>query len=346
MVIDVHAHHIPAPFNSRYLEWATKYNKKDYGPVYLWNDPAFEDLSLRLDRMEENGIDLSLVTYSANIVQIVESMGEWGFSREAAVREINDAMRKLAAENKDRLKATALIEPCQREAALKEMERCQESCYGYSILCAYRMGGKLEFLDHPCFAPFWEKANELGKPVWIHFSNLCRLEEQKHPLTGYMSDSLLSAGLGQLMENSICLTRLVLSGIFDRYPKLRIVMGQLAGMYPFMMERFGMLYGMYRAGGLSKELPLEERGEGEHILRNLRNYTDQVYVDTHSMGVQAIECAAEIIGEEHIMYGSDYPITPDNFGMRHALAGFQESNMPKDRKEKILGGNAAKLLGL
>lgn len=346
MVVDAHVHHIPMPFNTRYLEWVRRHGRKDYGPTYLWDDPAFEDFNIQLRKMNKNQIDLSVVTYSANIVQLVDALEENGTTSREAVCDINDAMLGVARQYTGKLRATALIDLRQGPDALLEMERCGRDFSGFSVLAAYRVNGKLVFLDHPCFSGFWAKAEEVGLPVFIHFSNLYRIEDKENPLAGYMADNLLYAGMGQLMENSLCVARLVLSGLFDRHPRLKVVMGQLGGLYPFMQERFGMLYGMYHRGAEKAGLSVDDPSDAQHMLRNLKNYTDGIYVDTHSMELSSIRCAAEILGEDKVLYGSDYPITPDGFGMAHALTAIRGGGLEPALRDKILGKNAEKLLKL
>lgn len=159
-----------------------------------------------------------------------------------------------------------------------------------------------------------------------------------------MNDTLLYAGMGQLMEDALCIARLVLSGLFDRHPKLKLVMGQLGGMYPFMLERMEMLYGMYANGARHAGRCVTDPAVPDHFLRNMKNYTDSIYVDTHSMGASAVQCAAEVLGADKILFGSDYPITPDNWGMQHALQDLDR--LPVKLREAVLCTNAQKLLNL
>ena len=244
MLIDCHAHHVAAPFNTDYLAWMEQTGRKDFGPVYLWNNPAFEEVSLRYKKMEASGIQISLNTYSANITQIIDAACVTvGISPLEAVQLLNDRTISLCKESGGRLLTTALVDLRLGNEALLEIGRCHDSVKGYSILAAYRLNGQLCFLDAPEFEPFWSEAERAGKPVFIHFSNLYKVNDPDAPLPGFMNDTLLYAGMGQLMEDALCAARLVLSGIFDRHPRLKVVLGQLGGMYPFMLERMEMLFG-------------------------------------------------------------------------------------------------------
>lgn len=343
MLIDCHAHHVAAPFNTDYLSWMKRTGRQDFGPVYLWNDPAFENPSLRCEKMAACGISHSLITYSANITQILDAACETnGLARSQAVRLLNDRTIALCRESKGRLLATALIDLRLGDEALPEISRCGGEVKGYSVIAAYHMDGQLRFLDSPVFEPFWAEAEQAGKPVFIHFSNLYKINDPAAPLPGFMNDTLLYAGMGQLMEDALCVARLVLSGVFDRHPGLKVVMGQAGGMYPFMLERMEMLYTMYSAGAAKAGRHVTDPAVPEHFLRNMKNYTDNVYVDTHSMSAEAIACAAKIVGSDRILFGSDYPITPDRWGMEHALN--QLKKLPGELYEQIAFKNARALL--
>lgn len=246
MIIDCHSHHISAPYHTNYLAWAEQTGHRDYGPPYLWSNPVFEDISRRIEIMKEHHITYSVITYSSNVVQIVDSAAGKGLSRKAVVSDLNDKTREAVKNHDKYIGAAALIDLRLGEDALAEMERASDWALGYSVLTAYQMGERLAFLDDAAFLPFWKKAAELGKPVFVHFSSLYKIHDKEHLMPGYMNDSMLCAGMGQLMENSLCLSRLVLSGLFDRISGLKVVMGQLGGMYPFMLDRFEMLYHMHK----------------------------------------------------------------------------------------------------
>ena len=118
------------------------------------------------------------------------------------------------------------------------------------------------------------------------------------------------------------------------------------GMYPFMLERFEMLYNMHKDAAAAKGMKLASPSDVSHLMRNYRDYTDNVFVDTHSMDRHAIKCAAEILGEDKILFGSDMPITPQKWGMERGIAQIRDADLSDAAKEKIFSGNAIKLLDL
>lgn len=344
MLIDCHAHHIAAPYNTMYLKWLGETHNSDFGPFYLWNDPAFEDETLRYEKMAAASIDCSVITYSANITQIIDAVSAAPSQRCHAVQILNDRTIKLCKHSDGRLIPTGLIDLRLGCQALGELERCAADVKGYSVLSAYSLDGRIRYLDDPVFEPFWCEAEQMGKPVFIHFSNLYKINDSASPIPGFMNDTLLYAGMGQLVEDCLCVARMVLSGLFDRHPGLKVVMGQSGGLYPFMLERMEMLYGMYAAGAKRAGRDVFNPEVPQNFLRNMKNYTDHIYVDTHSMDEASVRCAAEILGEDKIMYGSDYPITPDHWGMFHAQEKL--SRLPEQLKSAIYSENARRLLKL
>lgn len=346
MIIDCHSHHICAPYNTNYLLWAKRTGHSDYGPAYLWNNPIFENIEKRLDVMRHNGIDYSVITYSANIVQIVDSAVDKNHTHSQIVSDINQKTHDIVLKYPSKIGATAWIDLRLGDAALKEMENTSTWALGYSVLTAYRINGKLKLLDDSEFIPFWEKAAKLKKPVFIHFSSLYSIKDKECVMPGYMNDSMFHAGMEQLIENTYCLSRLVMSGIFDKYPSLKVVMGQLGGMYPFMLDRFDMLYTMHLNGALAKGMNVTDPKNEDSFMRNYKNYRDNIYVDTHSMSESAIRCATEILGADKILFGSDLPITPASFGIEHAINQIKSSKMSNDIKENIFSNNARRLLNI
>lgn len=343
MIIDSHVHLIPAPYQTEYLKWLSRSENREFGPVYLWNDPGFEDEDRHLSEMDRYGIDYEIITYSANCMQILEALTEQGGKRCELLADMNSRMVKLSGKTAGRLIPLAFIVPDEGQAAVKEMERLAPVCGGYSMVTGYRNGDGMKFLDHPDYEPVWEMAEKMNKPVFIHFASRYRLHEAEAPLPGYMSNMLLHAGFGQLTEDTVGIVRFVLSGLLDRHPGLRVVFGQLGGLYPFMLERFDMLYGMYAEGAQKAGLVVDDPGRPEQFLRRLSDYKRQIFVDTHSMSGASIRCAAEMIGGNQILFGSDYPITPAHFGREHGLSVVD--SLPDELKEAVLWKNAAGLMG-
>ncbi len=122
MIIDCHSHHISAPYNTNYLEWAKKTGAADYGPPYLWNNPIFEDMEKRLTVMERHGIDYSVITYSANVVQIIDSAADQVHTKADIVSDLNRRTHEAILAHPAKTGATGWIDLRLGSSALDEME--------------------------------------------------------------------------------------------------------------------------------------------------------------------------------------------------------------------------------
>jgi len=263
---------------------------------------------------------------------------------------VNDELSAWAAASDNQLIATAWVDPQLGEAALVEMERVVKELHvpALSVLSAYgRRGQGLRFLDHPDFWPVLQLAAELRVPVFVHASGRFRLADAGEPPLPDMVATYLQGGLSMLLENTLCLVRLALTGVFDRLPELRIVVGQLGGLFPFILGRFDLIYDLVIAAAQTateSEPPLPTRAHG--VLRRLRDYVGHIYVDTHSMDQAAILCALEILGYNRVFYGSDFPITPEALGRQAGLEVIRSLPVSAAVQAAILGGSATDLLRL
>jgi predicted TIM-barrel fold metal-dependent hydrolase len=217
-----------------------------------------------------------------------------------------------------------------------------------SVLAAYGSRGQpLRFLDHPDFWPVLALAAELRVPLFVHASGRFRLTDAGEPPLSDLAATYLHGGLSMLLENTLCLARLALSGVFDRFPELRIVVGQLGGLFPFILGRFDLIYDLVVAAaqtGTEAEPPTSARAQG--VLRRLRDYSEHIYVDIHSMEHAAILCALEVLGCDRVLYGSDFPVTPEALGRQAGLETIRSLPVSPATQAAILGGTAADLLSL
>ena len=178
--------------------------------------------------------------------------------------------------------------------------------------------GSHERIDAERLEPFYDRVEELGIPLFLHPTDSIFPDI----LDGYNGALYLS--LGRVVDVSVSACRLVLSGIMERHPDLKIVMSHTGGALP------------YQAGRMDKNakaagLPLPPS-----------TYIKRMYTDTVSPHEMGIRFAVEFYGVEHVMYGSDYPC----WSPATALQLFEEVGLSKEDQEKILNDNARRILGL
>ena len=278
----------------------------------------------RLTSMDKNSISLqilSVVKEGANLLNTDEGP--------AFATKYNDLLAQKIAAHPDRLAAFAHLPTANPAAAAAELERTVKT---------HQFKGALinglthdEFLDDPKFAPILQKAEELGVPIYLHPGLPPKaVKDVYYSKLPKQSGEILSvAGWGWHSETAIHVLRLILSGTFDKYPKLKLIIGHMGEMLPIMMAR---CENMFKPGTTGAN----QRG----IIQTLK---EQVYITTSGIFTQPpLKVAIETFGIDNIMFSVDYPFSPNENG----TAFLNEMDLSLEDKEKIAYKNADRILGL
>jgi predicted TIM-barrel fold metal-dependent hydrolase len=274
----------------------------------------------RIALMEKYGIDKQVLSQSPPILQDLTAD-----EAEQICRMSNDAIGRIARNDPDHFIPFSIVSLLNVEAAVNELERSvgEWGCRGVIIGTNQNNMG----LDFSEFEPFWQKVCELDIPVSLH-----PMHWQSYPLVS--EDEALMRLFGWPFDTTVAIMRLVLSGIMERYPTLKIVTHHLGGgMLPFFSGRFKVKF--------------------ENLQKNLQKpieYSfDRLYGDTAVDGTAAaLPCGHAFFGTERMVFGTDYPFSPENgeLYLRENLAIVKEMDLPEDDKAKILGGNTKQMLKL
>ena len=173
-------------------------------------------------------------------------------------------------------------------------------------------------IDAERLEPFYARVEELGLPVFLHPTDALFVDM----LDGY--GGALHLSLGRVIEVSVAAMRLVLSGVMERHPKLKIVMSHTGGALPYQSGR------MDKNSGTAK-LP-----------RPASIYLKRMYTDTVSPHAAGMKFAIDYYGIDHVMYGTDYPC----WDPATALKLLSEVGLSKEDQQKIFYDNARRILGL
>jgi aminocarboxymuconate-semialdehyde decarboxylase len=173
-------------------------------------------------------------------------------------------------------------------------------------------------IDAERLEPFYARVEELGVPMFLHPTDAVFVDM----LDGY--NGALHLSLGRVMEVSVAAMRLVLSGVMERHPKLKIVMSHTGGALPYQSGR------MDKNSGTAK-LP-----------RPASTYLKRMYTDTVSPHAAGMKFAIDYYGIDHVMYGTDYPCWDPAI----ALKLLDEVGLSKEDQQKIFYDNARRILGL
>ncbi len=271
----------------------------------------------RLKQMDQLGIDMAVLSCSPGPEQfdIQESID--------ACSKVNDALGAIIKKYPGRFFGSATLPVKDPEAACKELERCVKQ---YGFVSWHTHSNYLDsFPDDSTYRPIFKKASDLGVYVYLHptYPNTSRLAGFGPTFSG--------AGLGYTIDTMITLCRLIVSGIFDEMPNLKICTGHLGEALPFLLERIDN-----RLKFVITPLIVMKKSMKYYFKNN-------VFITTSgNMSMEAFQCAKNVLGIDNIMYGSDYPYEPFN-DMIEFLASIP---MTEEEREKLYYKNAINKLGI
>jgi len=173
-------------------------------------------------------------------------------------------------------------------------------------------------IDAARLEPFYARVEALGLPVFLHPTDAVFVDM----LEGYAGALHLS--LGRVIEVSVAAMRLVLSGVMERHPKLKIVMSHTGGALPYQSGR------------------MDKNSAAAKLPRPASDYLRRMYTDTVTPHSAGMRFAIDYYGIDHVMYGTDYPC----WDPATALRLLDEVGLSQAEQEKIFYGNARRILGL
>jgi len=272
----------------------------------------------RLQNMDAHGVDVQVLSFT--------SPGAQGFPADVAIPMAKDANDRLAAAMKAhpaRFAGFAAIPTAAPEAAADELERCVKDLKFVGTMIHGHTQG--EFLDNKKFWPVFARAEKLDVPIYLH-PTLPAPAAIKAYFEGF--EEIARAGWGFAIDTSIHFLRILFSGVFDEYPRLKIILGHLGEGLPFAMHRLNdHTYRAARHRGL-KRTPLE-------YIR------DNLYVTTSGNWYEpAFVCALMAMGADNILFAIDWPYEANKTGMEF----FNQLALNDIDKEKIAHGNAERIL--
>jgi 2,3-dihydroxybenzoate decarboxylase len=243
----------------------------------------------RLKDMDASGIDKQLVFLTSPGVQV--------FDRDTAIglaRDVNDDLSEKISLHKDRYAALATIAPQDPKAACQEMERAVKSLgMKGAVVNSHTQG---EYLDDPKCWEIFEAAQALDVPLYLHPNT-----PPPAMIAPFLPRGLDGAIYGFAVETGLHLLRIIVAGVFDRFPGLRIVVGHLGEGLPFWLFRLDFMHrsmvGAARYAGARK------------ILKQPSQYLrENVWVTTSGMQwAPAILFCQSVLGADRVMYAMDYP---------------------------------------
>jgi len=273
------------------------------------------DLDQQFEHMQKLGFEVDVVCstgpFSVHFCDL--PLGE---AKDACMRwnqEMSDAQKEYVGH----LWATAVLPFQDTQASLDVLEYAvhHQNLMGVNIPGSI---GSVENIDAARLEPIYARIEELGLPIFVHPTDAMFTDI----LDGY--NGALYKSLGRVIDVSVSAYRLVLSGIMDRYPGLKVVMSHTGGALPYQSGR------------------MDKNSKDANLPLPPSTYLKRMYTDTVSPHKEGIKFAIDYYGVDHIMYGSDYPC----WDPATALKLLHEAGLNATDCEKILNSNARKILGL
>ena len=275
----------------------------------------------RLQHMDATGIDVQVLSYASPGTQILPAVEAVPLARDA-----NDQLAAAIAAHPDRLAGFATLPTPDPQAAAAELERAVQKLGFKGAMINGRTEGR--FLDDPWFRPILEAAVGLDVPLYLHptFPSKAVQDDYYAGFDPIVSTVFASGGWGWHMETGIHALRLILAGIFDRYPRLQLILGHWGEMIPFYLTPMNDIL-----------TPVSK-----HLQRRVSDYFLQQFYVTPSgiFTLPSFLLTLQIMGADRIMYAGDYPYYPGD----QARTFLETAPISLADKEKIAHGNAEKLL--
>jgi len=275
----------------------------------------------RIAHMDATGIAVQVLSLTAPGVQVFDAI-----TGAALAKQANDRLAEAVRNYPTRFAGLAAIAPQHPESAAREMERVISNLnLKGSIINSHTMG---EYLDDPKYWAIFEAAESLGAPIYLH---------PREPAPGmvqpYLDYGLYFAGWGFAAEGGLHAMRLIMGGVFDRFPKLKIILGHMGEGIPFWLQRIDNRYLLQVRIGAVNKMP---RLPSEYFKDNFVITTSGV---THH-GV--LKLMLEVLGPERILFAADHPYE----STEEAVTFMDTAPLTEEDRKKIYEQNATKLLKL
>jgi hypothetical protein len=274
----------------------------------------------RIRLMDNSGINMQVLSLTTPGVQSLDPDKAVSLARAS-----NDILAETVSGRPDRFQGFATLPTPVPDEAARELERATRKLGLHGAILYGRT--RERNLDHPDFLPVFETAAALHAPLYLHpQSPLPAIRNAYYHGFGDKLDAMLAtAGIGWHYETGIQALRLVLSGVFDRFPNLQLVLGHWGEVVLFFLERIDLL---------SKEANL-----GTGLQRPISSYfkTNISVTPSGLLSQRYLAWAREVLGVERILFSIDYPyhLAP-NGGARRFL---EEADLSDVEREGVAHAN-------
>jgi 2,3-dihydroxybenzoate decarboxylase len=276
---------------------------------------------LRLAEMDAAGIDVQVISHGAPSVQRLDAETAVWMAKGA-----NDRLAEAIQHHPDRFAGFAALPTPDPTAAATELDRAVTTL-GFKGAMVHGLTNGV-FLDDKRFWPIFERAQALDVPLYLHPAVPHRTVVETY-YQDYLSDfpALLTAGWGFTVETATQAIRMVLSGAFEAYPRLKIILGHMGEGLPFLLWRLDQAFSR----------------PGNRPISFREQFSEHVWITTSgNFSTPALICSMLELGVDRILFSVDYPFVQNPPGTQW----LQSLQISPDDRAKIASGNARRLLKL
>lgn len=345
MIIDVNMHHLPEDLfdNEETLNGFLSTAPRGYGEIAYMGQTAggkrqiivekpkgYQNLNyvegdynleMKLKAMDDAGVDMGILR--------VPVWQEW--LRLDTCKVVNDNAADICRRSNGRIVANACVPPWGGKENIYELERCikELGMVGVQLACHY---GQL-YLDDEVFEPYLKVINDMNIPIVAHHTPGPVSWQSIYEYTNVRRE------LGRITDQATAVSRELFSGMFEKFPNLKIIHTMLGGNF-FALSNLLTPH----KGKKTEAMDRLDMSEGDKIKGYLQN---NLYFDTThpaSWGKDVVECAIKVCGADHILFSSSFPVFYN--WMADGVACMESLDISDEDREKVMSGNAIRLFNL
>ena len=304
----------------------TLLDSRGFFPDDVWAEVKDRVMDLhgrRLRLMDEFGMKMMILSLNAPAIQAIPDAKR---ANEIA-RKANDYLAEQVSKRPDRFQGFAALPMQEPEQAARELERCvRELKFRGALVNGFsQIGDTVAYYDLPQYWPFWETVERLDVPFYLH---------PRNPLPGHAQiyeghSWLMGPSWAFAQETAVHALRLMGSGLFDKHPRLQIILGHLGEGLPYNMWRVDHCNGWV---------------QGRHNYPARKKIADYFYANFHlttsgNFHTQTLVAAMMALGADRILFSADWPFE----NISHAAEWFDSVPISEADRRKIGRTNALDL---
>ena len=325
MRIDVHSHLVYLP----YLEYLTGRSSLPQGVLrdgtyfvsctggYLHASPIVHtDVDQKLKDMDDLGIGMSILSHGMPGPELLggQIADDWA-------SRINDHLAEVIQSHPGKFQAWATLGWGSAEGTIKEIDRCVNQLGFKGVYLFSNINQKT--LDSKEFWPVYKHIENLGIPMDMHPTAPINMNGIDHrPLV---------PGMAFMFDTTLATVRMVMSGVFEEYPGLKLIVPHTGGFVPFIRGRVGRMIDAWTSPD-----------DWANLSESSQDSFQKIYVDTVAHSPEALEYCLKVYGADKLLYGTDHPFA--HFEVFNEMVDSLDCS--ESDRELINHGNAERILGL